>query len=600
MAMQKKPRIGIVGGNLTHPRSVDVFSHLTQLYDIAFFVIDHSNLVDNYRGSIPLHVFENLKDMPGYMRALEEYISDFDILVGFESSRLSTFQMVRVAKKQQIPTAVIVNEFHPYFYQNYPNIRAIQVDVLENATRFWPSSRLAESMLKVESVSSDRIARMQPAINVSAFHPNRSKRQKFRSHIGADENSILILAHRELEPWTYPEDLLHGFRLLYVTNPNLASRLKLLFVGDGSLARDLKYRCYDLNLGNSVVFIHQASAAFASDMYAASDFVFCPRRHRDDFHEDFPLNDLEAIASGAVPIFKMGTLISEFCSDSGIPLSDVNFQTIADGLAGVLNKPGGIKRASEKAVDTILKGCTPEKVSSWLAKEIDELLEVSNGMKVASQSSAERAELLLENIRQGKVSEPLIQIEEFLLEQGLRADVRSELLTEKGLELSRKGDLEQSFEALHDAVKLCESNTAAYRGLGYLSLKSHSHDEAISFFKKALARNDKDVESMFGVGMVHRRLGLNEEALYWFERCMLVEANNQKIKSALSQTCLECRSPAKAIASLERIQSQIGEEASLLLTLGQLYLKEGRAELGNELVSRALDMQENKVLKSAG
>jgi tetratricopeptide (TPR) repeat protein len=334
---------------------------------------------------------------------------------------------------------------------------------------------------------------------------------------------------------------------------------------------------------------------FARDMYSASDFIFCPRRQREDFHEEFPLNDLEAIAAGCIPLFKMGSLLSEFCGESGIALDDVNFQSIADGLAKILNQPGGLNRASNAARAQIEKACNLVASDDGMRCELDDLIKLSREMKMTANSAAERMQNVLVAVREGKVREPLVTLEECLLASDVRADVRAELLTEKGLLLNHMGRLEDAFEALNEAVRLDEDNMAAYRGLGFLSLKSHSHEEAISFFKKALSRNDKDIDSMFGVGVVHRRLGLNDEALYWLERSLLIEPTNQKIRTALAQTCLDCYSPQRAIASLERIQGQIGQEASLMLTLGQLYLRDGRAELGNELVSKALEMQRQRI-----
>ena len=67
-----------------------------------------------------------------------------DLLIGLESSRLSTFQMIRTAQKYSIPSAVLVTEFHPFFYASYPNIRAIQSDVFANANQFWATSQLSK------------------------------------------------------------------------------------------------------------------------------------------------------------------------------------------------------------------------------------------------------------------------------------------------------------------------------------------------------------------------------------------------------------------------------------------------------------------------
>ena len=94
---------------------------------------------------------------------------------------------------------------------------------------------------------------------------------------------------------------------------------------------------------------------------------------------------------------------------------------------------------------------------------------------------------------------------------------------------------------------------------------------------------------MLGIGLVYKRLGLLEEALFWLEKCVSVEDAPQAAMIALGQACMETSKPSEGIEVLERTLEVLGETAPLLMSLGQLHLKVGNAEVGNKILRRALE-----------
>jgi len=132
-----------------------------------------------------------------------------------------------------------------------------------------------------------------------------------------------------------------------------------------------------------------------------------------------------------------------------------------------------------------------------------------------------------------------------------------------------------------------ESNHRSYSGLGFIAYQTHSHDEAITFFKRALANAQDDAPALMGIGLIHRRLGMPDEALHWLEHAVQADGANKKAMSALLQTCTECLRVERAIATVERLVELRGEESPLLMTLGQLHLRAGNSQLADELMKKA-------------
>ena len=587
-------RVAIVVGKLDQARMLRLFEGLSVPADI--YAIENPRLLSSYKASLPLHVFSDVKDMPGYMRGLEEKIADADLLIGFETSSLATFQMVRIAKKYARPFVVIANEFHPYFYANYKNLRAIQTDILQSSDHFWATSRLAESLLQIEGVAKEKIKRLQISADGSRFQPSEKNRNRFREYIGIAPEANVLLFNDSLEAATRASEVLDTFRLLLTTNPSLKENVRLIMAGEGSLSQELKYKCYDLKLADHVSFLHQDSEPFLQDLYAASDILLAPRRQKSDLHETYPLHVLEAMACGVVPIAGTGTVTGELVGDVGETLPDDSYQYFVDCIEKLLTTPGSLASARDRVLASTANG---NAVMGGAVEFIEELLAAQperpadGGSILANDLDA--ATDLYDN---GGSAEALVKVEELLLHPEFMGKGKSNALHLKGKILMQSGNLEDAMDAFTECVDVDRKNYKGYRGLGYLAFKGHSHEEAITFFKKALAEKEDDQDSLLGVGLVHRRLGLNEESLFWLEKCVNLEGSDTKAMSVLLQACMECLDPSYPIETLERLREARGDQKGLILTLGQLYIREGKTELGNELVKQALgDSEGASILK---
>lgn len=585
-----RPKIGIVVGDLNQPRLLHGFSCIQNRYDVKIFAIENSQIVKSMRNGFSMALFPDIKDMPGYMRGLEAQVEDCDILIGVEASKLSTFQMMRIADKHNIPTAVMTTEFRPYFYANYTNILAIQTDVMEHADLFWPVSSLSKHMLVVEGVNEDKISLLYPDVDTNKFRFQETKRSKFRKHVGIDEDAQLILFENDLVEESHAEAVLMAFRLFKVTNPQQASRVKMLFVGDGAMASDLKYKCHDLRLGESVLFLHQDPESFRDDLYSASDVVLSLKRSRGLNHEPFPLNVLEAASSGCIPIYSRNSYTAEFFTEVGIGVLDESHESISHAFKELFTKPGKFRLEKEKMQGSWYEQMEPKLLSKNLDLEIQKALSKNQNMlSIISNDSVAEVQGILSR---GAIDDALKKVEILLSSEPQRTKNRSKLLRIKGDALVKQSQLDQGMEAYSASLGFDEDNHLAYLGLGHIAFQGHANEDALTFFRKALAKSENNPQALMGIGMVHDRLGLSEDAIYWYELSIQMSHGSGKDASvaisALGQCCLECSNRKFAISTLERLRENILDSSSLSLVLGQLYLKDGQSEVGQKLIDEAL------------
>ncbi len=586
--MSDKPKIAIVAGEMLSPRFLAMFEALKHEYEVCVYALDLFQVMDRHGTSLKIRVFENIQDMPGYMRGLEEELQSTQLIIGIETSRLSTFQAVRAARKYGIPMAVVVNEFKPYFYDRYANIRAIQFDVCNKAERFFATSRLAVDALRLDQVPEESIKLTRPVVDTARFKVDAKGRKKFREYVGIGENERVLLFHHELEGFNAPSEALMAMQLLHRQGIAKSGPVRLIFAGTGAQTMDLKYRAFDSGLGKQVMFLHQDPTPFLQDLYAATDVMIMPRPRTVDFHEDLPYKMLEAMACGAVPLVGAGSVAQDLAGAAGIMYADDTFTALAAALSPLLSLPGRLERAKDNALLHVLAENAPSAVAGEFLAEVRQILAqtpVVQGSRFDLRALV--AEVALD-LKHGRERDAMVRIEEALLLTIPSPTDRAEVLRLKGEAHYGLGQTEEAMNAYSEGLRLDERNFACLRGLGFIAWQSHSNEESLMFFRKALALQDSDSETMLGIGLVYRRLGLTEEALFWLERCVMQHDAPPSAIVALAQACAQMSRPKAGIQALVRVLDAVGDNHTLMMTLGQLYLNEGMTEEGNELLKKAL------------
>lgn len=586
--MERKPKIGIVAGDVMQPRFLALFEPLKEAFDVCVYALQSEHLLARHDTGLKIRVFDNIHDMPGFMRGLEEELAEVDLIIGIETSRLATFQAVRAARRYGIPMSVVVNEFQPYFYERFVNIRAIQFDICNKSERFWATSHAAECNLRLDNVPSESIGRIAPIVNLSRFKPSAAGRKKFREYIGIPESDVVVLLYGDLAAHNRPDELIKAMALCRKQMGVKAAHLRLLIAGTGPLTMDLKYRSYDLGLGKQVMFMHQDAEPFLVDMYSACDVQMQPRPLPTDHHEEIPLRLLEGMACGILPMVGAGSVAAEFAGGLGLVFADDSHLSLAAQLQQLLLSPVAVDAQRSRLSGHIHAHHSHAIVGPKFASEVEEVLRYAKTKEGHLLTPTAILAAVEAEIQRGAAADALMRIEEALLLDLRLPSVKAELHRLKGDILYASGQIEGALAAFTEGLRIDERNVLCLRGMGYVSWQGHANEEALMYFRKALALDDGDGETMLGIGLVFRRLGLNEEAIFWLEKCA-VSFNIPSAIVALAQACGKLPSPAVGIAVLRRVIDQVGENHTLMMTLGQLYLSSGQAAEGHAILQKALE-----------
>jgi len=585
--MSSRPKVAIVVGEMIQPRLLGMFESLAESFDVTVLALDSDGIIDKHDTGLKLRVFESIEDIPGYMRGVEEELLGTSAIIALETSRLSTFQAVRAARKYNIPLGVFSTEYRPLFYEKFENIRAIQYDICNKADVFWASSLQSADALRIDHVAENSIKLLNPTIDTRKFKIDPAGRQRFRKYINLDQNDFVVLFNGDLEKYTKVEDIVAAMCKLKKEFGESASHVKLILAGNGSLAMELKYKSFDNGLGSNIMFLHQTPDPFLADLLNASDIIVSPKPEKTEFHEDFPLNILEAMSCGVVPIVSAGSVGQEIAGDACLVVADNSYQSIYLGLRKIITIKDMLFDLSNKAVIHIHSHFSKDKSSSTLLSEVWGLIESNNERRTAIVDFEELSSKVLRWIREGNVIESMHAIEDALLVFEDSIQMKAKILSLKGDVDFAKGDYDAAMKSYSSSIQMDDGQFKSLRGLGYIAWQSHSNEDALTFFRKSLAINENDQLTILGIGLVYRRLGLNEEALFWLEKAVGAGDSSRAIV-ALSQACLECSKPQSGIDIIERVIEVTGEKTPLLMSLAQLYINNGDAEAGRQYLEKAM------------
>lgn len=589
-----KKRLAYVAGPLEDWRSLSAFSNLKD-FEVEVHAIHSDQLLNGYQSHLKLFVYENIDDMPGYMRGLEDRVHNVDILVSNEASSLSTFQATRIAKKYNIPNFIISSEYRPDFYKEHQNITAIQSDNLKSAYGFLALSKKAEKFLAFSNVPRDNVVAINSCFPDFVPENIDQRKIKFRNYVGFKGGDILVGVVGDLNDAFAGEKILNAVKIFKAQDPYRSDKVKFIFIGDGPHAKSLKYKAFEMGIGGRVSFLHEDYSNYYWDLFAGIDVVLHvePQEQKMVFHDKFPRYLLDALAMQSIVISSSGSVASELVGDHGLRMKDDSEFGLADMLVHVLDRFESLKTKltarsslaediySPKSAGTVLNASFLEAISDNATRNPNEEI----------NRYVEDAEIAL---KRHDGSQALMLLEELLLRDLPHQTLLGQVWKLKGDALTQIGRQEEAIESYATSIELDPKNSGAYSALGFATLYGHSYKDAITFFKKALALNPDDLDSMLGLGISFNRNNMHGEALYWIRKAAIAGGHDSKAMTVMIQTSMETPQIELGIAALEKVIDSIGESGRLLMSLGRLYMKDGRSVEGNDLVQKALNMENPK------
>ena len=580
-----KTKIAIVAGLIYDVELFSVFETLQDEFEITVFALDDADLLTRFRSSIPIKVFTEIEDMPGYMRALEANLGETDLIICLESSRLSSFQGLRAGLKNNIPVICMVTETAAHKYAGYSNILAIQEDIYRNASLLVAFSEAASQRLLLEGVSSDKIKSLRLGSTLEDFSYCESRRAKFRQYIKVSDSALVVTFRGDLTQGARPEQQLQALKLLEGWDAKLAARIRMIFAGNGAMADELRYMACDLGVGKQVMFLHQDIEPFARDLYSASDFMVSLESEDPGLVSVFPRWILDSMLCRSIPVVFPGS-DATLLMNNNARLVEPDADSLFTLYKSILSHPLSLIDEGKRAEQYVRNNFDNELLSQDWRQTLRGVL--SACVQSTVPSFDEVACGIEGALKEKRFGDALAEVDKLLQNRPpATPPLKARAQRFRGDALSGLNQLSPAMEAYRESVESDPKNYESYLGLGHIAFRSQSYQEAFTFFKKAISFEPNSPEACLGIGLVHRSLAMLEESSYWLLRCLKLENENSRALMVLTQVVQDFDDGNFAIDCLERGRETVGEEPSLMLALGRLYIREGQSELGQSMIAKA-------------
>ncbi|MBC7660355.1 MAG: glycosyltransferase [Chitinophagaceae bacterium] len=575
--MERKLSVALILGAHHSIRLLEVFGPLSEDFDIKALGLLEEISPESYMTDIPLQTFIEDNHLPGFMLGVEEEIAKADVVIASSLLDAATYQAFRYAYHHQKPFLLFCQKEEELKQAILGKSEDFQ-DCINNASGFLIYDETVGETLEFMGCDPSRILVLQPEIQAKKFGFHEKLRKKFRDYLKVEENELLVVS--QLSEDLAPLELMSAFKMLQALDAELFQRSKLLFIGSAPSKDSVKYRAVDLGMTKSIMFIAQDIRPFFVDLMSATDLYVALSRGHDATESLFTV--LEGMACG------VKVLLDERHALAGVV--DSNFvvshpRSVALALRDVL-----LKSIDRKEIIKLVAARYTQNGASTLVSEFlkTRIAEKPLQLPLAGDFSQVLTSLL------SKAREGLdVFLEALELEMnhwGSHSDYKGRLLVLKGQTLLQASQFDEALAVFELCTAEEHVQREAYLGLARIALFTHSNEEALSFYRKALALKPNDAEAMGGIGNVYRKIGMADEAVYWLGKSISVDVENSRYLIALTQACNESEDHDRAIALLEQLKILLGNKPSLVMCLGQLYFKVGNNEKGKELVDLALEI----------
>lgn len=231
----------------------------------------------------------------------EQFIKEFDEILdrGYDVVHLHTkqwksFLVEELCRKKGIPKVIVhahsagIDTFddakREYELREHERVKKEFDESL--ATDFWACSEQAAQFLFGDKISKEKIKIMHNAVDLNKFRFNEDIRRRYREKYNLGNSFVIGNVARIV----YQKNhffLLDVFGEVLKSIPNA----KLLLIGDGDLAKNVKKRAEQLGIDKNILFLGKRDDV--NNWYQAMDILWLP-----SLFEGFPISLIEAQTSG--------------------------------------------------------------------------------------------------------------------------------------------------------------------------------------------------------------------------------------------------------------------------------------------------------------
>ncbi|MEE8417667.1 MAG: tetratricopeptide repeat protein, partial [candidate division Zixibacteria bacterium] len=136
--------------------------------------------------------------------------------------------------------------------------------------------------------------------------------------------------------------------------------------------------------------------------------------------------------------------------------------------------------------------------------------------------------------------------------------------------MKEKGDLQEAVKVAVTGLAAEPEHFKLNRLAGGLYFDLSQHQEALSFYEKALAKKKKDAESLLGAGMSAYHVGSYEQAIEFFDRGIKTKKKKGEFLYGLGLAQTEMENYAEADLNLRKAIDKDKKNARYHLALGEV------------------------------
>jgi glycosyltransferase involved in cell wall biosynthesis len=243
-----------------------------------------------------------------------DQLKDYDIIQSWELFTDWSAEAIEATLKWDIPLSIMVWDNIPFNMERDPHRRHLKQEVARTAHRFIVHTERSRRMLNIEGLASDRIAKIDPGVDLDTFSPGTGN----RSALGLDEDEFVILFVGWLLPRKGIDFLLLALRELVHDVSLKHKKVRLLCVGSGPGRDRVEELVARLHIADGCTFAGALPYDDMPKVFRSADAFVLPSIATPEWQEQFGMSLIEAMACG-VPVITTHTgAVPEIVEDAAV------------------------------------------------------------------------------------------------------------------------------------------------------------------------------------------------------------------------------------------------------------------------------------------
>jgi tetratricopeptide (TPR) repeat protein len=520
-----KTKLALVYGNLPTVEEVDQFMLVANQYDVTVIssesicgYLTQTSFFQDLRCIVLPDHEENTTFLPG----LEKVLAEFDVVVVKERTGLYAYQAVKAKWRNRFRLVVWVDNGTAFPGEDINQLRTLRVETSNAADAFLVQSKTASAALQLEGIEEDRIYRFSPHIGNRVTRTGK-ERAKAAQMLGLNDTDYIISHFGQVEWEETLFDLVSALKLIEGSDPKLASRLKIVFCGIGSLSTELRNRLVLLGLDRNAVYVAPSREAFETILTATDAMYYSTVAARDRLEAE-PYRLVTAMANKIPIIASRSCLVEEFIGKHRIDFCTSSPDSLAKAIKKAATSRALTQSIASKNYDVVKAKMTKTKISEEMLKVFANICKQDMMVDI---NALDRQVPEIEALVQSKQYLAAIDLIESMFQlENMPTHHKSNLYRLIGDCFTKLGDGDSGKNAYQKAVEFDGFSAKAFIGLGTVSLTKNSFETAVPHFQKAVSLSPEDEMANLGLGLAFNGLGEYEEANKWVTKALKLNPEN--------------------------------------------------------------------------